>query len=218
MENTSPTPRRSRRKDARPGEIASAALELFVSLGFQATRMQDIARQAGVAKGTVFRYFPSKNELFKAVVIAHIGPHIDAWQTQVAQFQGPTAQLLLQGMLAWWQQIGCRPAGRIARLFMLEVRHIPELAAFYQTSVINPGRAVIRAIIQRGVASGEFRAVDDAAVHAMLVAPMLMLAATHADANVRHILLAPQQSPQNLIQEIADLLVSGLHRPQGETT
>ncbi|WP_300715426.1 helix-turn-helix domain-containing protein, partial [Hydrogenophaga sp.] len=60
--------RRTRRKQARPGELLDAALTLFVEKGFAATRVEEVAAMAGVSKGTLFLYFPSKEELFKAVV------------------------------------------------------------------------------------------------------------------------------------------------------
>lgn len=212
-----PTAKRTRRKEARPGEIANAALALFVRQGFQATRMEDIAREAGVSKGTVFRYFPSKNELFKAVVSEHISPHIQDWQARVAAFDGPTARLIQEGMAAWWREIGDSPVGGIARLFMQEVRHIPELAAFYQNSAINPGRDIVHAIVQRGVQRGEFRHMDASTVQALVMAPLLMLAATHADPHARHILLAPDQTPEQLIEQMADIIVHGLRTPQGDS-
>ena len=57
-----------RRKDARPSELTAAALELFVEKGFAATRLDEIAARAGVSKGTLYLYFDSKEELFKAVI------------------------------------------------------------------------------------------------------------------------------------------------------
>lgn len=214
--HTTPAPaKRTRRKEARPGEIADAALALFIQQGFQATRMEDIARVANVAKGTVFRYFPSKNELFKAVVTQHIAPHIDDWRAQVLAYQGPTSQLIKEGMLAWWQDIGNTPVGGISRLFMQEVRHIPELAMFYQEAAINPGRAIVHDILQRGVRLGEFRPMDAATVQALVMAPLLMLAATHNTTYARHILLAPNQTPEQLIRQMADVIVHGLRHPQG---
>src|SRR5207245_1980892 len=69
-------PRWKRRKDARPGEIVAAALEVFGERGFAATKLADVARRAGVTKGTVYLYFDSKEALFKAVVRETIVPVI----------------------------------------------------------------------------------------------------------------------------------------------
>ena len=65
--------KRERRKDARPGELLTAALELFVEKGFAATRAEEVAQRAGVSKGTLFLYYATKEELFKAVVRDNIG-------------------------------------------------------------------------------------------------------------------------------------------------
>ena len=64
--------RTSRRKDARPSELLAAALDLFVEKGFAATRAEEVAKRAGVSKGTLFLYFATKEELFKAVVRENI--------------------------------------------------------------------------------------------------------------------------------------------------
>ncbi|RIK89923.1 MAG: TetR family transcriptional regulator, partial [Burkholderiales bacterium] len=67
----------ARRKDARPGELLDAALDLFVDRGFAATRLEDVARRAGVSKGTLYLYYANKEELLKAVVRANLIPLID---------------------------------------------------------------------------------------------------------------------------------------------
>src|SRR5204862_6086073 len=61
-----PKPRWKRRKDARPGESVAAAVEVFGERGFAATKLADVARRAGVTKGTVYLYFDSKEALLKA--------------------------------------------------------------------------------------------------------------------------------------------------------
>jgi len=75
---------RQRRKDARPQELLDAALALFVEKGFAATRSEEVATRAGVAKGTLYRYYPSKDELFKAMVRDHLSVHIAESAAQAA--------------------------------------------------------------------------------------------------------------------------------------
>ena len=75
--------RRARRKDARPGELLAAALDLFVEKGFAATRVEEVATLAGVSKGTLFLYFSSKEELFKAVVREHISGRFAQWNDEI---------------------------------------------------------------------------------------------------------------------------------------
>ncbi|MFX1678730.1 TetR/AcrR family transcriptional regulator, partial [Mitsuaria sp. CC2] len=71
-----PSSTRQRRKEARPQELLEAALSLFVEKGFAATRSEEVAAKAGVSKGTLYLYYPSKEELFKAVVRESIGTKI----------------------------------------------------------------------------------------------------------------------------------------------
>ena len=84
-------PRRARRKEARPGELIEAALALFVEKGFAATRVEEVAARAGVSKGTLFLYFPSKEDLFKAVVRENIAGRFPEWNEELAQFSGNSA-------------------------------------------------------------------------------------------------------------------------------
>jgi len=89
-----PIPRRSRRKQARPGELLAAALELFTEKGFAATRVDEVARRAGVSKGTLFLYFPSKEDLFKAVVRENLAGRFPMWNAEFEAYSGSTPELL----------------------------------------------------------------------------------------------------------------------------
>ena len=77
--------RRERRKEARPGELLDAALDLFVEKGYAATRVEEVAARAGVSKGTLFLYFPSKEELFKAVVRENIVGRFAEWRNEIGR-------------------------------------------------------------------------------------------------------------------------------------
>jgi TetR/AcrR family transcriptional regulator len=160
LERAEQAPRRARRKDARPGELLAAALDLFVERGFAATRAEDVAARAGVSKGTLFLYFPSKTELFKAVVRDSIVGRLREFAREVAEFQGPTPELVEHAMWMWWEQVGSTKAGGISKLMMAEAGNFPELAQFYLSEVIQPGTNLIASIVQRGIARGEFRNVD----------------------------------------------------------
>jgi len=168
--------RRARRKDARPGELLSAALDLFVEKGYAATRVEEVARLAGVSKGTLFLYFPSKEELFKAVVREHISGHFASWSEEIEHFEGSSQDMLRDCLHSWWVHIGATKASGIPKLMMSEARNFPELGAFYQQEVIQPGSALIARILQRGITRGEFRPMDlKYGVH-MVLAPLLFLA------------------------------------------
>src|SRR6188474_2287208 len=101
-----PQAKRERRKEARPGELLDAALDLFVEKGFAATRSEEVAARAGVSKGTLFLYFPSKEELFKAVVRENISGRFEEWNKEFATFEGDSADMLRYCMKTWWERLG----------------------------------------------------------------------------------------------------------------
>ncbi len=167
--------KRERRKDARPGELLAAALDLFVEKGFAGTRVEEVALRAGVSKGTLFLYFSSKEELFKAVVREYIGTHLRAGHEALCAAKEPAADMLAFCITQWWERYGATKAAGITKLMMSEAANFPELAEFYQQEVILPGRALIRSVLQHGVNTSEF-AIDDIdnAVFAVL-APLMFL-------------------------------------------
>ena len=169
-------PRWERRKQARPGELLAAALDLFVERGFAATRLDEVAARAGVSKGTLYLYYASKEDLFKAVVRQNIVPLIDAFKRDVATSQADSAELLGAFFHGWWTRFGATRLAGIAKLVIGEAGNFPELARFFQEEVVGPNAALLRAIIERGVARREFRPIDlDATVH-LWISPLVMRA------------------------------------------
>jgi len=166
----------ARRKEARPGELLAAALELFVEKGFAATRAEEVAKRAGVSKGTLFLYFSSKEELFKAVVRENISGRYPEWNAKFEAYQGSTADLLRLFMRQWWTDVGDSHVSGISKLMMSEASNFPELAAFYQQEVITPGSALIQRILQRGIDLGEFGPINMKYGVYTILAPMLFLA------------------------------------------
>jgi len=167
--------KRERRKEARPGELLAAALALFVEKGYAATRVEEVARRAGVSKGTLFLYFATKEELFKAVVRDTIAGRFPEWQAEFDAYTGSTPEMLRYAMQMWWERVGATPASGITKLIVSEASNFPELAAFYQHEVIQPGHDLIRRILQRGVDRGEFRPLDMEHGIFLVLAPMIFL-------------------------------------------
>jgi AcrR family transcriptional regulator len=168
-------PRWERRKDARPQELLAAALDLFVERGFASTRLEDVAKRAGVSKGTLYLYFENKEDLFKAVVRNSIVPAIGEAEMSIAGFEGHSAELLRKLIHSWWQRIGATKASGIVKLVMAEAGNFPELGQFYQDEVVARGTSVFRRVLERAIERGEFRPVDVSQMTQVLVAPMLML-------------------------------------------
>jgi len=205
-------PTRQRRKEARPQELLAAALELFSEKGFAATRSEEVAARAGVSKGTLYLYYPSKEVLFKAVVRESLSSHIAEGMQIVAQHQGSMAELLGVVMQEWWRRVGQGSAGGICKIMMAEARNFPDLARFYFDEVINPSQQLLAGLIERGVASGEFRPVPvQEAVH-VLIGPMLHLALyEHSFGACK--MLGPTISPPAVLAVQLDLMLRGMLSP-----
>ena len=168
-------PRWERRKDARPQELLAAALDQFVERGYAATRLEDVARRAGVSKGTLYLYFANKEELFKAVVRDTIVHTIGEAEQDAAGFDGPSADLLREILMRWWDRICSTPIAGITKLMLAEGNNFPELVQFHNEEVVERGRKLITSVLLRGMARAEFRAVDADVMTQVLIAPVMML-------------------------------------------
>ena len=214
MDTLAPTPqaapaKRARRKEARPGELLEAALALFVEKGFAATRVEEVAARAGVSKGTLFLYFPSKEELFKAVVRENASRHLHDAFREVAGYAGTSAELLHEFIRRWWTQYGGTPAAGLTKLIMSEAANFPDLAQYYQDEVVQPSHELVRRIVQRGIARKEFRAIDLTLASHLIVAPLVQMVTWRFS-------LAPccpatqMPDPLKLLDMHADMAVRGL--------
>jgi len=168
-------PRWERRKDARPQELLAAALDLFVERGFASTRLEDVAKRAGVSKGTLYLYFENKQELFKAVVRDNIVHAIGEVEDSLATSESSSADLLRSILMQWWEQFGATRLAGLTKLMMAEANNFPELAQFYNEEVVTRGNGLLTSVIARGIARGEFRQVDPVIVSAIVSAPVTML-------------------------------------------
>lgn len=166
-------PRWQRRKEARPAEIVAAALDVFVERGFAATKLEEVARRAGVTKGTVYLYFDSKETLFKAVVRETIVPIFARGEQMVADHRGSAADLLGQLMRKWWELIGETNLSGFPKLMMAEAVNFPVLARFYYDEVISRGNRLMASVLERGIKSGEFRRLDVTVTVKLAMAPLV---------------------------------------------
>jgi len=168
-------PRWERRKESRPSELLAAALEVFVGKGYAGTRLEEVAARAGVSKGTLYLYFQSKEELFKAVVRENIVRNIDEARAEIAGFQGNSEDLLRYVLREWWRRIGATPAAGLTKLMMAESGNFPDIAAFYLDEVIVPAHAMLASVVERGITRGEFEARDVGLTVQVMIAPVVML-------------------------------------------
>ena len=208
-----PAALRQRRKEARPKELLDAALDLFVEKGFAATRSEEVASRAGVSKGTLYLYYPSKEELLKEVIRHNVVNQIAEGLEIVRAFEGSSSELLAYVLHLWWERVGETRASGILKLMMSEVRNFPEIAQFWVDEVIAPAHQMIAEIVEAGIARGEFRRVNvENTVHA-LVAPLLFLVMN------KHSLGAcvpgAKLDPQAVIGAQIDLVLHGLETAAG---
>lgn len=174
MDDAPDKPRRSRRKDARPAEIISAALALFAERGFGATQLEDVAREAGISKGTVYLYFPTKEDLFRAVVRQELLPDLARIEAVATGADEPAAAVLRRMAEHLLTVIDTRLSG-IPKLVICESGNFPEIARFYAEEVIARGMAMFAGVLRRGVARGEFREVPAAQAMPAFFGPLLFL-------------------------------------------
>jgi AcrR family transcriptional regulator len=199
-------PRRSRRKEARPTEILSAALDLFAERGFAATKLDDVAEAAGIGKGTIYLYFATKEDLFKAAVRQEVLPNLDHIETLMAAYEGSSADLI-----RWIvrRQIALLDSNLIAipKLIVTEAGNFPELARFYVDEVLKRSIPLLTGIIERGIARGEFRPLEPKSVLPLLGAPfLLMILWKHSLGRYTDIAL----DPEAVLETHLDILLRGL--------
>src|SRR5438105_5214638 len=155
---TTTTGRWKRRSEARPAEIVAAALALFVERGFATTRMEEIAARAGVTKGTVYLYFKSKEELFRAALEQSLVPTVELGEQLLESHTGSAHDLVRLLLTTWWSVIGREPTSGIPKLMVSEAGNFPALARDFVEKVHKRGRRLCAAALRKGVESGEFRA------------------------------------------------------------
>jgi len=165
-----------RRKEARPAEILTAALKIFSLKGFAATRLTEVAKAAGVSKGTLYLYFESKEALFKAVVNEFILPQIAKAEEQAEDYQGSIKDLLMTLAENWRCNVLETDVSGISKIIMAEASNFPELAQFYMQNVIQRSRAFMVSLIKLGIERGEFRECNPQHVARTFLAPMVFSA------------------------------------------
>ena len=200
---------RHRRKEARPQELLDAALSLFAEKGFAASRADEVAQRAGVSKGTLYLYYPSKEELFKAVVRHNLSSLIAEGEEAANSFDGSSSDLLAYLLNTWWDRVGNTPAACIHKIMLAEVRNFPELAQFYNDEVIIPADRLFSGCVQRGIERGEFRPMPLHEVALALMAPLIFMA-VHRHSFGACPVHGPDMDPTLVLNTHLDLVLRGL--------
>ncbi|HTT99287.1 MAG TPA: TetR/AcrR family transcriptional regulator [Rhizomicrobium sp.] len=169
-----PATRWTRRKQARPTEILDAALSVFAEKGYAGTRMDEIAKRAGVTKGTIYLYFESKEAVFKTLVRDSIGATLADVTANVSNFQGSAKDLLRFALNAMGHLLTTSDRVVLPKIIIAESGNFPELAHFYREEIIDKGLALMSSLIERGIAQGEFRKVPVQHAVRLCIAPVLL--------------------------------------------
>ncbi|MCF8531391.1 MAG: TetR/AcrR family transcriptional regulator [Reyranella sp.] len=185
---------RTRRPADRASEIAMAALELFVTRGFAATKLADVARAAAVSKGLPYLYFKNKEELFKAVITEAIGGPLAEATEMIDRFEG-SSEDLLRGLIAGFRVFEESPAGGVVKLILAEAGNFPDVARFFCTHFDARGRHLFARVLRRGTESGEFAPIADIETTAIvIVQPLAMFSVWRRS-------LAPFDASNNLTSD-----------------
>ena len=176
-------PRWRRLPEERPEQILNAALVEFGERGLAGARLEDIAKRAGLSKGTIYLYFPNKEALFREMVRHTVVSKLEESERIFETMNASVTETLIAFMRRYWTFIRSSEFAPLFRLIHAEIHNFPDLARFYAEEVVMRGHRLIAGIISRGIESGEFRAVDPFVAARMLTAPFVMhgLWCTHRD-------------------------------------
>ena len=211
--NTSPErAQRRRRKEARPLELIEAGLQEFALHGYAGTRLEDVARRAGVVKGTIYRYFPDKEALFLAAVRSRVVPVFDEITRFVDAFPGSTRELLGLIFQTIHRQLVGSDLRVLVRIIIAEGERFPALTELYYRETISKGRTLLERVVARGIARGEVREGAAADLPIVIVAPAIMAAIWRMTFD-RH---APISSEAFLAAHL-DLVFNGLLKVPADT-
>jgi AcrR family transcriptional regulator len=203
-------PKWQRRADERPREICAAALEVFAEKGFAAAKLDEIARRAGVSKGTLYLYFKDKQELFRAVVRSAIVPNIEAITSAVSALNAPVSDVVRMFLDGFAEREARLPVGAVAKIVIGESRNFPELARVWHDEVASRAIGALAAFVERAQQRGEVRAGDPRLYAFSLVGPMVLGALWRAT------LVPAGGQPldlEALAKQHAETVLSGLREP-----
>ncbi len=167
-------PRYRRRKEERPQEITAAAFAAFAENGYAATRVEEVAKRAGVSKGLLYLYFKTKEELFKAVIKSVVIRRVDALIASIEETQLSSEEFLRGPMLEFMQRIPGSPVSVVIRLLLSEGPRHPDLVDYYWENVVNRGLTAITRFVERGVERGEFRSSAVNELPQLFLAPVML--------------------------------------------
>jgi AcrR family transcriptional regulator len=168
--------KRARRKAERPTEILDAAFEEFVKTGYSATRLEDVAKRAGVTKGTIYFYFETKERVFQEMMRHKSQELLPDLERLAAKSVGSHAQRLRALVTFFLGRIAEDRAGReTLRLLIAEGSRFPDMVDQYHDEFMQPVIDHFKRVITAGVTAGEFRAASATSFTEVAVSPAMLL-------------------------------------------
>ncbi|MCM2474658.1 TetR/AcrR family transcriptional regulator [Rhizobium sp. CG5] len=195
---------RAEQKALRPIQILDAAFEEFVANGFTATRVEDIADRIGVTKGTIYVYFPTKDELFSAM-IDHISIPLEELLRDSGELTGTCAERLRALLLLFYERISDdRHTRELVRFVISEGSRFPHVIEAHHEELIEPLFALTQSLLDEGIANGEFRNAP-AALAPVIVAPIIAM-------TIEVLLFGKRRDPDlpSYVRAHLDLVMNGL--------
>jgi len=209
-------PKWRRKPEKRPDDILDGALIEFRERGFAAARIEDIAKHAGLSKGSVYLYFSSKEEMLRALVRRAITPIAKALKDIADHLcddcsDEPAADVLRKMMTIVGERLTDKKISMVPLLIIGEAGNFPEHAAFYRREVIEVTMAALATVINRGISSGEFKDMDVPYAIRSLVSVVIMQMVWNgvfAEKSEKEI------SMKELINSHLDIYLNGIRLPQ----
>ena len=207
----SPEPKFRRRAEARPDEVLDAALALFVDQGYAHTSVAAIAKAAGISKGAIYLYFPSKQAILEALVRRAVTPVATRAFARADLAGGDMRQILSMVLHSIAEGLAQPDTFAVPKIVMREAVVAPEIAEMYRRAVLDTVLPAAIGLIQAAIASGQMRAVDPELTLRTVMGPVVL-----------HILLsevfgirpAGGLAIDRLVDNHLDILLNGLFTPE----
>jgi AcrR family transcriptional regulator len=169
-----PASSRAERAAERRGAIIEAAMEEFIARGFAATRLDDVAKRAGVAKGTIYLHFKDKESMFEELIRTAIVPMVTRLWSTPPQPDASVRDMVEGFAKTFIEEVATTRRGDLVRLVVAEGPRFPAVADFYYREVVSRGLVGMRALIELGIARGEIKQKNLARFPQIMVAPALI--------------------------------------------
>ena len=204
-------PKFRRRAEARPDEVLDAALDLFLEKGFASTRVEDIAVRAGLSKGAVYLYFPSKEAVLEGIVRRAIVPIASTAIDMVQNYSGDPRTIITMVMKTVAKRMTDPRTIAIPKLMMREMINFPEFAAMYRREVLDRVIPIVVGLLKTGIAEGYLRPVDPDLTIRSIVGPIMLHILLDEVFGVRP---GQELEIEKLVENHLTILFDGLSAPQ----